>query len=104
MFLSRRKQCALVFHTIASAGSPPPGEGGKMAKRALVAGAAGFIGSHLCDLLLSKGYEVTGVDSLITGRRKNIERAAASGLKLVEWDIQKPLMMDDRFDEIYNLA
>lgn len=73
-------------------------------KRALVAGGAGFIGSHLCDLLLRNGYEVVAVDNLITGRKKNLESALASGLQLIEADINEPLKLSGRFDEIYNLA
>lgn len=78
-----------------------------MKKRALVAGGAGFIGSHLCDTLLEKGYEVTAVDCLVTGRRKNLETALAKGLTLIEHDINEPLpeaLEEQRFDEIYNLA
>jgi UDP-glucose 4-epimerase len=44
-------------------------------KRCLVTGAAGFIGSHLCDRLLSLGHTVTGLDSLIVGRLANLETA-----------------------------
>ncbi len=44
-----------------------------MAKRILIAGAAGFLGSHLCDRFLSEGYEVIGMDNLLTGNIKNIE-------------------------------
>ena len=40
--------------------------------KALVTGAAGFIGSHLCDSLLEKGYEVTGIDNLVVGRKENL--------------------------------
>ena len=40
--------------------------------KALVAGGAGFIGSHLCDLLINKDFKVTCVDNLLTGSRKNI--------------------------------
>ena len=41
-------------------------------KRALVTGGAGFLGSHLCDVLLGDGYSVVAVDNLITGRLANI--------------------------------
>lgn len=44
-----------------------------MKKRVLITGAAGFLGSHLCDLFFNKGYQVIGMDNLITGNLKNIE-------------------------------
>ena len=42
-------------------------------KRVLITGAAGFLGSHLCDLFIKEGYHVVGMDNLITGDMKNIE-------------------------------
>ncbi len=42
-------------------------------KRVLITGAAGFLGSHLCDKFINKGYSVIGMDNLITGDLKNIE-------------------------------
>jgi dTDP-glucose 4,6-dehydratase len=42
-------------------------------KRVLITGAAGFLGSHLCDRLISEGYDVIGMDNLITGDLRNIE-------------------------------
>ena len=42
-------------------------------KRVLITGAAGFLGSHLCDRFVKEGYHVIGMDNLITGRIKNIE-------------------------------
>src|SRR5581483_10619350 len=44
-----------------------------MTKRALVTGAAGFLGSHLCDALLADGYSVVAVDNLLTGRESNLQ-------------------------------
>ncbi len=44
-----------------------------MAKRVLITGAAGFIGSHLCDRFLAEGFEVIGMDNLTTGSLENIE-------------------------------
>jgi dTDP-glucose 4,6-dehydratase len=42
-------------------------------KRILITGAAGFLGSHLCDRFIKEGYFVIGMDNLITGDLKNIE-------------------------------
>ena len=42
-------------------------------KRVLITGAAGFLGSHLCDKFIDKGYYVIAMDNLITGDLKNIE-------------------------------
>ncbi len=44
-----------------------------MPKRVLITGAAGFIGSHLCDRFLSEGFTVIGMDNLSTGSLENIE-------------------------------
>jgi dTDP-glucose 4,6-dehydratase len=44
-----------------------------MSKRILITGAAGFLGSHLCDRFISEGFQVVGMDNLITGDLKNIE-------------------------------
>src|SRR3954462_7182770 len=51
-------------------------------KRILITGAAGFLGSHLCDRFIKEGYHVTGMDNLITGSMKNIEHL----MKLKEFD------------------
>jgi UDP-glucose 4-epimerase len=58
--------------------------------RALITGAAGFIGSHLSDALLARGYEVVGVDNLSHGRRENLSRAMESdGFRMVEQDVRE---------------
>jgi len=53
-----------------------------MKKRVLITGAAGFLGSHLCDKFIAEGFEVIGMDNLITGDLKNIEHL----FKLKEFD------------------
>jgi UDP-glucuronate decarboxylase len=73
--------------------------------RVLVAGAAGFIGSHLVDALLAAGHEVTGIDNFITGRRVNIQHLSDHPrFTLVEHDITDIWKPDRRFDRIYHLA
>ncbi len=71
--------------------------------RILITGGAGFIGSHLCDRLLSEGNEVICLDNFFTGRRKNIEHNLSNGyFEFVRHDVTTPYMAE--VDEIYNLA
>ncbi|RJQ36091.1 NAD-dependent epimerase/dehydratase family protein [Candidatus Microgenomates bacterium] len=75
----------------------------------LVAGGAGFIGSHLCEELLNEGYRVFCVDNLITGDKKNIDAFLNnSNFKFVELDIvQNFSALDSQFpilDYIFHLA
>lgn len=73
-------------------------------KRSLVTGAAGFLGSHLCDALLAEGHEVIGVDNLCTGRLQNIEHLRSqAGFTLLEHDICEPFD-PGHVDYVYNLA
>jgi nucleoside-diphosphate-sugar epimerase len=75
----------------------------KKAKRALVTGGAGFIGSHLCDALLADGQQVVCLDNLSTGRSANVEQASENPLfKLEERDVCDPF--DLQVDAIYHLA
>jgi len=74
-------------------------------KSVLVAGGAGFIGSHLCDLLLAQGFRVTAIDNLVTGRKENLHGAMALGLDFLERDINDQRALEGlKFDQIYNLA
>jgi len=58
----------------------------------LVTGGAGFIGSHLCDLLIDKGYKVICLDNLLTGSKKNIEHLLKSpNFQFIEADVTKPI-------------
>jgi dTDP-glucose 4,6-dehydratase len=73
--------------------------------RVLVAGAAGFIGSHLCDALIGRGCEVVGVDSLLTGSRSNLRHLESEPrFRFLEHDIVDPLSLDGPVDAIFNLA
>ncbi|MEB3237869.1 MAG: UDP-glucuronic acid decarboxylase family protein [Candidatus Sericytochromatia bacterium] len=73
--------------------------------RALVAGGAGFVGSHLVDALLAAGHEVVAVDNLCTGRRANLDQALASGrCSLVEADLSEGLPEISPCDTVWHLA
>ena len=74
-----------------------------MAKRILVTGGAGFIGSHLCERLLNEGHEVLCVDNFFTGRRQNIHQLLSNkNFELLRHDVTVPLYVE--VDQIYNLA
>jgi UDP-glucuronate decarboxylase len=72
-------------------------------RRILVAGGAGFLGSHLCERLLNEGHSVVCVDNLTTGRMENLRHLLNfDAFSFVHHDIVEPL--DLPVDEIYNLA
>ena len=72
-------------------------------KKVLVTGGAGFIGSHLCDRLLSEGSEVICLDNYFTGQKKNIVHLLENPFfELIRHDITMPFFIE--VDEIYNLA
>jgi len=72
-------------------------------KKILVTGGAGFVGSHLCERLLSEGNEVICLDNYFTGSKRNIEHLMDHHyFELVRHDITNPYMVE--VDEIYNLA
>ena len=71
--------------------------------RNLVTGGAGFIGSHLCEQLISNGEEVICVDNLYTGKKSNIDKLINnSKFELLRHDITFPLYIE--VDRIFNLA
>jgi len=74
-----------------------------MPKSILVTGGAGFLGSHLCDRLLSEGHEVICVDNFFTGSKRNIKHLLDDKrFELMRHDVTFPLYIE--VDEIFNLA
>jgi len=72
-------------------------------KRILVTGAAGFLGSHLCERLVAQGHEVLGIDNYFTGRRANVGHLLGKpNFEMMRHDVTFPLFVE--VDEIYNLA
>jgi UDP-glucuronate decarboxylase len=72
-------------------------------KRCLVTGGAGFLGSHLCDRLISQGHDVLCIDNFFTGSKRNLDQLLGHPrFELLRHDVTFPLYVE--VDEIYNLA
>lgn len=75
------------------------------AKRALVTGGAGFLGSHLCEYLLDRDFQVVCMDNLITGSVRNIEHLAGNeNFKFIKQDVTEYLYLPGHLDYIFHLA
>ena len=70
----------------------------------LVTGGAGFLGSHLCEALLSKGHRVVCLDNLETGSLANIEHLRDDGFVFVNHDVIEPIRIDEGVDFVFHLA
>lgn len=71
--------------------------------RILVTGGAGFIGSHLCERLVTEGHDVLCLDNFFTGRKENIDPLLDSHrFELIRHDVIEPILLE--VDRVYNLA
>ncbi len=76
-----------------------------MKKRVLITGGAGFLGSHLCDKMLSEGMEVFCMDNLITGNLDNVEHLFGNpDFKFIHYDITNYVHVPGKIDYIYHFA
>jgi len=71
----------------------------------IVSGGAGFIGSNLCEVLLTKGYTVYCVDNLVTGTEKNIEQLKNnSDFTFIRWDVNREMPVITNVNYVFHLA
>jgi dTDP-glucose 4,6-dehydratase len=71
----------------------------------MVTGAAGFLGSHLCDRLLAEGHEVIGLDNLITGNIRNIEHLSGNpDFRFIKHDVTEYIFLSGPLDALLHFA
>lgn len=74
-------------------------------ERVLITGAAGFLGSHLCDRFIKEGYYVIGMDNFITGDKKNISHLSGSSrFQFIEHDVTKHITIEGDLKYILHFA
>jgi dTDP-glucose 4,6-dehydratase len=75
-----------------------------MSKRTVITGVAGFIGSHLAEVLLARGHSVVGFDNLLTGDVANIEHLAGKDLNFIKHDVTNYMYVDGPVDYVLHWA
>ncbi|MFL5950806.1 MAG: UDP-glucuronic acid decarboxylase family protein [Gaiellaceae bacterium] len=71
---------------------------------AVVTGGAGFLGSHLCDFLVERGFRVVCIDNLDTGSLQNVEHLRGENFEFVNHDVTEYIDVDGDVDFVYHLA
>jgi dTDP-glucose 4,6-dehydratase len=72
--------------------------------RIVITGAAGFIGSHLSETLLSRGHSVIGIDNLLTGDLANIQHLTGQDFTFIKHDVTKYILVDGPVDVVFHWA
>ena len=76
-----------------------------MKKKVLITGAAGFLGSHLCDKFLNEGFHVIGMDNFITGDTKNIEHLNGNpDFEFIKHDVTEHITIEGDLHYILHFA
>ena len=72
--------------------------------RVVITGAAGFIGSHLSETLLDRGYSVVGIDNLLTGSTRNIAHLANRDFTFIKHDVTNYIYVEGPVDAVLHWA
>ena len=72
--------------------------------RIVVTGAAGFIGSHLCEALLARGHRVVGIDNLVTGDLANVDHLTGGEFELIRHDVTRHIQVEGPVDVVFHWA
>ena len=73
--------------------------------RIVVSGAAGFVGSHMCDRLLTEGHTVVALDNFLTGAERNLAHLSGEPeFRFIQHDVSQPLGLDGVFDAVLHMA
>ena len=73
--------------------------------RVIISGAAGFIGSHMCDRLLAEGHTVVGLDNFLTGSEQNLAHLERHpGFRFIRQDVTQPTALDGPIDAVLHMA
>ena len=84
---------------------PPPEGEGTSARRAIVTGGAGFLGSHLCERLLADGWQVLCVDNLVTGAARNVAHLRGNrNFESLQHNVSEPVYIDGAVDAVLHFA
>src|SRR5436190_4214469 len=78
---------------------------GSSARTSVVTGVAGFLGSHLTDLLLARGHKVIGIDNFVTGTVNNISHMGGNpNFKFIQQDVTEFIFLDVSVDFVWHFA
>ncbi len=103
MTIAQGKKGTVPVQRISNTAAEKKGQGRQPVS--VVTGAAGFLGSHLTDLLIARGHKVIGIDNFVTGAIENIDHLSGNqNFKFIQQDVTEFIFMHDRVDYVWHFA